>query len=94
MIRSFCDTSQDLDLIVDKKLIASLEKWRGLVPSGNRLNGPSPTDIPLVDNRREKFGKIPKNSHKSDPVGPKQSSAGALNLRLKVLEMPLGAEAA
>jgi len=55
-IRSFCDASQDLIPIVDQKLIVSLEEWRGLIPGGNGLNGPSPTDIPLVDNKREKSG--------------------------------------
>ena len=57
-IRSFCDASQDFVPIVDQKLIVSLEEWRRLVLSGNGLSGLSPTDIPLVDNRREKFGKI------------------------------------
>ena len=58
-IRSFCDASQDLVPIVDQKLIVGLEKWRGLLLDGNGLSGLSPTDIPLVDNRREKSRKIP-----------------------------------
>ena len=58
-IRSFCDASQDLVLIVNQKLIVGLEEWRGLVLAGNGLSGLSPTDIPLVDNRREKSRKIP-----------------------------------
>ena len=52
-IRSFCDASQELVAIVGQKLIVGLEEWRGLVPAGNGL---SPTDIPLADNKREKFG--------------------------------------
>ena len=55
-IRSFCDASQELVPIVYQKLIVDLEERRGLVPTGNRLNGLSPTDIPLVDNKREKSG--------------------------------------
>ena len=55
-IRSFCDASQELVAIVGQKLIVSLEEWWGLVPAGNGLNGLSPTDIPLADNKREKFG--------------------------------------
>jgi len=43
---------------VDRKLIVSLEEWRGLALAGNGLSGLSPTDIPLVDNGRKKFGKI------------------------------------
>ena len=58
-IRSFFDASQELAPLVDQKLTVSLEEWRGLVLAGNGLSGPSPTDIPLVDNRREKFGVIP-----------------------------------
>ena len=54
-ILSFCDASQDLVPIVDQKLIVGLEEWRGLVLAGNGLNGLSPTDIPLADNKREKF---------------------------------------
>ena len=42
--------------IVNQKLIVDLEEWRGLVIAGNGLNGLSPTDIPLADNKREKFG--------------------------------------
>ena len=58
-ICSFCDASQDLVPIADQKLIVGLEEWRGLVLAGKGLSGRSPTDIPLVDNRREKSGKIP-----------------------------------
>ena len=50
--------SQEFAPIVDQKLTVGLEEWRGLVLSGNGLSGPSPTDIPLVDNRREKSGVI------------------------------------
>jgi len=57
-IHSFCDASQKLAPIVDQRLTVSLEEWRGLVLAGNGLSGPSPTDIPLVDNRREKSGVI------------------------------------
>ena len=57
-IRSFYDVSLELAPTVDQKLIVSLEEWRGLVLAGNGLSGVSPTDIPLVDNRREKFEKI------------------------------------
>ena len=57
-ICSFCDALQDLVPIVDQKLIVGLEEWRGLVLAGNGLSGPSPTNIPLVDNRREKSGVI------------------------------------
>ena len=53
-ICSFCDASQELAPIVDQKLTVGLEEWRGLVLANNGLSGPSPTDIPLVDNRREK----------------------------------------
>ena len=59
MICSFCDVSPELAPTVDQKLIVGLEEWWGLVLTGNGLSGLSPTDIPLVDNRREKFGKIP-----------------------------------
>ena len=58
MIRSFYDASQEPTLIVDQRLTISLEEWRGLVLVGNGLSGLSPTDIPFVDNRRKKFGKI------------------------------------
>jgi len=54
-ICSFCDASQDLVPIVDQKLTVGLEEWRGLVLAGNGLNGLSPTDIPLADNKTEKF---------------------------------------
>ena len=57
-IRSSYDASQDFVLIVDQKMIVGLEEWRGLVLAVNGLSGLSPTDIPLVDNRREKFEKI------------------------------------
>ena len=56
-IRSFCDASKELVAIVSQKLIVGLEEWRGLVSAGNGLSGLSPTDIPLVDNKK-KFGKI------------------------------------
>ena len=59
VICSFCDASQKLAPIVDQKLTVSLEEWWGLVLVGNGLNGPSPTDIPLVHNKREKSGVIP-----------------------------------
>ena len=55
---SFCNVSPELALTVDQKLIVGLEEWRGLVLDGNGLSGLSPTDIPLVDNRREKSRKI------------------------------------
>ena len=58
MIHSFCDASQDLVPIVDQKLIVGLEEWRGSVLASNGLSGLSPTDIPLIDNRREKSGVI------------------------------------
>ena len=58
MIRPFCDALQELVSIVDERLTVSLEEWRRLVLTGNGLSGPSPTDIPLVDNRREKSGVI------------------------------------
>ena len=58
MIHSFCDVSPKLAPTVDQKLIIGLEEWRGLVLAGNGLSGLSPTDSPLVDNRREEFGKI------------------------------------
>ena len=51
-----CDVSPELAPTVDQKLIVGLEEWRGL--AGNGLSGLSPTDIPLVDNRRENFEKI------------------------------------
>ena len=59
VIHSFCYVSPELAPTVDQKLIIGLKEWRGLVLAGNKLSGLSPTDIPLVDNRREKFGKIP-----------------------------------
>ena len=59
MIRSFYDASQDLVPIVDQKLIVGLEEWQGSVLALNGLSGLSPTDIPLIDNRREKSGKVP-----------------------------------
>ena len=55
-IRSSYYASQELVPIVDQKLIVDLEERLGLVPAGNGLNGLSPTDIPLADNKREKFG--------------------------------------
>ena len=55
-IRSFCDASQELGPIVDQRLTVGLEEWRGLVLVGN---GPSPTDIPLVHNKKEKSRVIP-----------------------------------
>jgi len=58
-IRSFCDASQELALIVNQKLTISLEEWRGLVLADNGLSGPSPTYIPLIDNMMEKSGVIP-----------------------------------
>ena len=57
-VRSFCDVLPELAPTVGQKLIVGLEEWRGLVLAGNGLSGLSPADIPLVDNRREKFGKI------------------------------------
>jgi len=36
-----------------------VEEWRGLVLTGNGLSGLSPSNIPLVDNRREKSGVTP-----------------------------------
>ena len=58
-ICSFCDASQEFAPKVDQRLTVGLEEWQGLVLAGNGLSGPSPTDIPLVDNRREKSGVIP-----------------------------------
>ena len=52
------DVSPELVTTVDQKMIVGLEEWRGLALAGNGLSRLSPTDIPLVDNRREKFGKI------------------------------------
>jgi len=57
-IRSFYDVSPELVPTVDQKLIVGLEEWRGSVLAGNGLSGLSPTDIPLVDNGRGKFGEI------------------------------------
>ena len=57
-ICSFCDASQELASIVDQRLTVDLEEWR-LILVGNGLNGPSPTDIPLVHNKREKFRVVP-----------------------------------
>ena len=54
----FYDVFSEFVSIVDRKLIVGLEEWRGLVLTGNGLSGLSLTNIPLVDNRREKFGKI------------------------------------
>ena len=58
MIHPFCDASPELVPIVDQKLTVGVEERRGLVLTGNGLSGLSPTDIPLVDNRREKSRKI------------------------------------
>ena len=55
VVCSFCDALQGLELIVDQKLTVGLEEWQALVLIGNGLNGPSPTDIPLVQNKREKY---------------------------------------
>ena len=55
----FCDILLELASTADQKLIVGLDEWRGLVLTGNGLSGRSPTDIPLVDNRREKPGKVP-----------------------------------
>ena len=81
--RSFYDVSPGLVPTADQKLIAGLEKWRGLVLAGNGLSGRSPADIPLVEQREvvrkdSDFRLFVKNSRKSDPVGPKRSSAEAL----------------
>ena len=57
-IRSSYDVSPGPAPTVDQKLTVDLEGWRGLVLVGNGLSGLSPTDIPLVDNGREKFRKI------------------------------------
>ena len=58
-IRPFCDALQEPVPIVDERLTVGLEEWRRLVLTGNGLSGPSPTDISLVNNRREKSGVIP-----------------------------------
>ena len=58
VIRPFCDALQEPVPIVDQKLTVGLEEWRGLVLVGNGLSGLSLTDIPLVDNRREKSKNI------------------------------------
>ena len=55
VICSFCDASQELTPIFDQRLAVDLEEWRGLVLVDNGL---SPTDIPLVHNKREKSGAI------------------------------------
>ena len=57
-IRSFYDASQVPAPIVNQKLIVGLEERRRLVLTGNGLHDLSPTDILLVDNRREKSRKI------------------------------------
>ena len=57
-ICSFYDVSPGLVPTADQKLFVGLEKWRGLVLAGSGLSGSSLIDIPPVDNRREKFGKI------------------------------------
>ena len=81
---SFYDVSSGLVPTADQKLIVGLEKWRGLVLADNGLSGRLPADIPLVDNRGKvvrkdsDFRLFVKNSRKSDPVGPKRSSAEAL----------------
>ena len=51
-----CDASPELVPIVDQKLTIGVEERRGLVLPSNGLSGLSPTDFPLVDNRREKSG--------------------------------------
>ena len=56
MIHPFCDASPELVPIVDQKLTVGVEERRGLVLTGNGLSGLSPTDIPLADNKRVKFG--------------------------------------
>ena len=53
-ISPFCDALQEPVPTVGETLTVGLEEWRGLVLAGNGLSGPSPTDIPLVDNRKEK----------------------------------------
>ena len=57
-IRPFCDALQEPVPIVDERLTVGLEEWQRLVLADNRLSGSSPTDIRLVDNRREKSGVI------------------------------------
>ena len=57
-VHSFCDILSELAPTVDQKLIVGVEEWRGLVLAGNGLSGLSPTDIPLIDNRRERSEKI------------------------------------
>ena len=90
-IHSFCDASQEFVPIVDQKLTVNLEEWRGLVLTGNGLSRLSPTDILLVDNRREKFEKIltfvclsrilasQTQSGLNDPLTPLQSASLALD---------------
>ena len=43
-------------MIVGQKLTVELEEWWALVLVGNGLNGLSPTDIPFVYNKRERYG--------------------------------------
>ena len=81
---SFCDVLPELAPSVDQKLTVDLQGWRGLVLAGNGPSGLSPTDIPLVDNRGKKFGKIltsvclSRIPASQTPVGPKRSSTEAL----------------
>ena len=58
MIRSFYDVLPEHAPRVDQELIVGVEEQRGLVLANNAPSGLSPTDIPLVDNGRGKFGKI------------------------------------
>ena len=58
MICSFYDVSPELAPSVDQKLTVDLEERQGLVLAGNGPSGLSPTDIPLVNNMREKSGVI------------------------------------
>ena len=55
MRRFFCDASSGLVPTADEKLIADPGRWRRLALAGNGPSGLSPTDIPLVDNRRKRF---------------------------------------
>ena len=81
---SFYDVSPGLIPTVDRKLIVVVEEWRGLVPAGNGPSGLSPTDIPLVDNRRKKSGKIPSSVYLSR-IPASQAKYGLIDLVQKLL---------
>ena len=84
MICSFCDVSSELAPRVNQKLIVGLEEWQGLALAGNGLSGLLLTDIPLVDNRKDKFEKIPTSVYLSG-IAASQTRPGLSDLAHRMM---------